>query len=265
LPVQSGPGAGPEPVTGYSGRMIVLFTDFGLEGPYTGQVKAVLARDAPGAVVVDLFADLPPCNAKAAAYLLPAFAREFAAGDVFLCVIDPGVGGARMPVVVEADGRFFVGPGNGLFEMIRRRAKTPRLFEITWKPARLSASFHGRDLFAPVAARIARGDAVPGEIRAPDAGPAADWPDDLAEIVYVDRFGNCMTGLRAASVAPDAGLEAGGRAVPRQRTFSDVADGAVLCYENANGLIEIAANGSRADRALGLSVGSPVRVLHARG
>ena len=102
--------------------MIVLFTDFGLDGPYTGQMKAVLHRETPDATVVDLFADAPAGNPKAAAYLLAAYAAWFPAGTVFLCVVDPGVGGARPAVVVEADGRRYVGPGNGLFELVQRRA-----------------------------------------------------------------------------------------------------------------------------------------------
>ncbi|HXZ15130.1 MAG TPA: SAM-dependent chlorinase/fluorinase, partial [Roseiarcus sp.] len=163
--------------------MIALFTDFGLEGPYTGQMKAVLCREAPGAPVVDLFADAPAGETKPSAYLLAAYAAWFPEGTVFLCVVDPGVGGKRPAVVVEADGRSFVGPGDGLFEIVLRRALDARFWEIAWAPETFSASFHGRDLFAPVAAAIARGDAAPvrpideARIRRPD------WPDDLAEIV----------------------------------------------------------------------------------
>src|SRR5215813_9228487 len=102
--------------------MIVLFTDFGLTGPYTGQVKAVLHHLAPEVPVVDLFADAPSRNPKASAYLLAAYAVWFPAGTVFLAVVDPGVGGERPAVAVAADGRWFVGPGNGLLEIVQRRA-----------------------------------------------------------------------------------------------------------------------------------------------
>ena len=102
--------------------MIVLFTDFGLHGPYTGQMKAVLHQMAPGIPVIDLFADAPVGNPKASAYLLAAYAAWFPAGTVFLCVIDPGVGGTRPAIILEADGRWYVGPGNGLFELVQRRA-----------------------------------------------------------------------------------------------------------------------------------------------
>lgn len=245
--------------------MIVLFTDFGPGGPYVGQVKAVLARDAPGVPVVDLVDDLPPCDPVPAAYLLAALAPAFPPGAVFLCVVDPGVGGARAPVSLDAGGRWFVGPDNGLLALAARRSEAPRWFAIDWRPAALSASFHGRDLFAPVAARLARGDAFPGE-PAPGAPLDAartvggDWPDDRPAVVYVDSYGNAMTGLRAARLPADAVLAAAGRRLRRARTFSCVPPGAAFWYENANGLAEIAVNRGAAARALGLRVGTPVRV-----
>jgi S-adenosyl-L-methionine hydrolase (adenosine-forming) len=192
--------------------MIVLFTDFGLQGPYTGQMKAVLHQTAPGIPIIDLFADAPTGNPKASAYLLAAYAQWFAAGTTFLCVVDPGVGGARPPAMLDADGRWYVGPGNGLFELIERRATTARRFEIDWRPLHLSASFHGRDLFAPVAAMLARGEPPPGRPRK-DAERRSDWPDDLAEIVYIDHFGNAMTGLRASMLAPGLPPPAAGSSV----------------------------------------------------
>lgn len=240
--------------------MIVLFTDFGLAGPYTGQVKAVLHAAAPGVPVIDLFADAPAGNPRAAAYLLAAYAPWFDSGTIFLCVVDPGVGGARPAVLVEADGRLFVGPGNGLFEILLRRAADVRAREIAWRPSRLSATFHGRDLFAPVAAMLARGEAVQGETRDPAWARHSDWPDELAEIVYIDHYGNAMTGLRASAVPADAKLSIAGRAVAAARTFGDRPPGEALWYVNANGLVEIAVNQGRADQTLGLAVGSPVRL-----
>jgi S-adenosylmethionine hydrolase len=242
--------------------MIVLFTDFGHTGPYTGQMKAVLQLAAPAVPVIDLFADAPSRNPKASAYLLAAYAEWFPPRTVFLAVVDPGVGSARAPVVLAADDRWFVGPENGLFEIARRRAvAAPRLWDITWRPTLLSASFHGRDLFAPVAARLALGETPPGTLRDPAAAQGNDWPDDLAEIVYLDHYGNAMTGLRAGTVPSHAALEVGGRRVPPARTFSDVPSGAALWYENSTGLAEIAVNGGRADRTLGLAIGNPVAVV----
>ena len=241
--------------------MIVLFTDFGLAGPYTGQMKAVLLRDAPGVPIVDLFADAPFADPKAGAYLLAAHAAWFPPGTVFLCVIDPGVGSERAAIAVEADGHWYVGPDNGLFELVMRHAAHARSWEITWQPEVLSASFHGRDLFAPIAAMLARGEPPPGLLRPADIGRKPAWPDDLGEIVYLDHYGNAMTGLRAASVPATARVAAAGHVLARARTFSDVPQGTPFWYENSNGLAEIAVNSGRADTALGLRIGSPVSIL----
>jgi hypothetical protein len=241
--------------------MIVLFTDFGLDGPYTGQMKAVLHQMVPGTSIIDLFADAPIGNPKASAYLLAAYAAWFPAGTVFLCVVDPGVGGARPPVIVEADDRWYVGPGNGLFELVQRRAGDARCWHINWKPERLSASFHGRDLFAPVAAMLARGEPPPGQPCQNTVHRQPDWPDELCEIVYIDHFGNAMTGVRAAMLPSDARLAAANRVLQRAGTFSDLPPDAAFWYENANGLTEIAINLGRADRDLGLAIGARVEIV----
>ena len=246
--------------------MIVLFTDFGPGGPYTGQMKAVLVREAPGIPVIDLADGLPACEPEPAAYLLAACAPAFPPGAVFLCVVDPGVGSERAPVALSAGGHWYVGPDNGLLAIAARRAGDAsragdaRWFRVTWRPPSLSASFHGRDLFAPVAAMLARGETVPGTLLDAAATVGAGWPDDRAAIVYVDPYGNAMTGLRAARLPGDAVVAAGGRRLRQLRTFSDAAPGAAFWYENANGLAEIAVNRGRADRVLGLRVGTPVRI-----
>jgi len=239
--------------------LIALFTDFGLAGPYTGQMKAVLLRDAPGTAVVDLFADAPAARPQPSAYLLAAYAAWFPAGTVFPCVVDPGVGGPRVPLIIEADGRWYVGPDNGLFELVLRRAAKARVWRITFEPVSLSASFHGRDLFAPVAACLARGGPPPGQPHQPTR--FRTWPDDLAEIVYVDHYGNAITGLRAAALPPEARLGVTGVVLPRVRSFSEVPSGVALCYENANGMMEVAVNCGRADAVLGLTIGSKLTVV----
>ncbi len=250
--------------------MIVLFTDFGVGSPYVGQLKAVLHHRAPGVPVIDLLADAPAHDPRAAAYLLGAFAPDFPEGSVFLGVVDPGVGSDRGAGVLLADGRWYVGPDNGLFELVARRARERvRWWRIVWRPERLSASFHGRDLFAPVAAAIAVGGAEDpgswGEERAFGEMHRPDWPDDLGEIVYVDAFGNAMTGLRAHAGLNGRILKAGDRQLHQARTFSDVPAGQAFWYENSSGLVEIAVNGGRAERELGLSVGAPVSFSPARG
>ena len=241
--------------------IIVLFTDFGLEGPYTGQVKTVLHQIAPGVPVIDLFADLPAGKPQPAAYLLAAYGRWFPPGTIILAVVDPGVGGDRAAVAVEADSRWYIGPDNGLLELVTRRADQARSWEIPAPPAAISASFHGRDLFAPVAGLLAHGGPAEDRLRPAQLLGRPEWPDDLPEIAYVDRFGNAMTGLRAAVLPDRARLAAAGRVLSRQRTFSDVRVGEAFWYENSNGLAEIAVNSGRADTALGLAVGSSVTIL----
>ena len=242
-------------------RMIVLFTDFGGGGPYVGQMQAVLAAQAPGAPRIDLLHEAPRFNPRAAAHLLAACLPAFPEDCVLLGVVDPGVGDARRaPIAVQVGGRWCVGPDNGLFEVFAARAcaagERVSCWEITWRPANLSNSFHGRDLFAPVAARLARGEAPPGEPR--------DWrlpaDTDLAEVIFIDHYGNAVTGLRASGLATDAGLQVGDQRLPRVRTFSSVAVGQAFCYENANGLLEIAVNQGSAVAQLGLAIGQPVTV-----
>lgn len=241
--------------------MIWLFTDFGREGPYVGQMTAVLRRRAPGVPVIDLLADAPAFDPRLGAYLLAALVAGCAPSDIVLAVVDPGVGGRRRPIVIEADGVWFVGPDNGLFEMVLRRARSPAAWTIGWRPEPLSASFHGRDLFAPVAARLALGDLPPGPEERPSRFP--DWPDDLSSVVYVDRYGNAMTGLRATVLGGEARIEVAGLTLRRATTFGDVPVGEAFWYGNASGLAEIAVNGGSAAGLFGLRPGSGIAISTA--
>jgi S-adenosyl-L-methionine hydrolase (adenosine-forming) len=240
--------------------LIVLYTDFGVSDPYVGQVHGVLACEAPGVAVIDLLHAVPDFNVRAAAYLLPALAAPFPRGTVFVGVVDPGVGSDRRPVVVHADGFWYVGPDNGLFHVVARRAHRADVRIIEWRPDELSASFHGRDLFAPVAARLARGDSpasTPGVLSVPDG----EWPDDLAAVVYIDHYGNVMTGLRAAGVDRSAVLAVAGRQLRHAPVFAAVAPGMPFWYENSVGLVEVAVNRGHAASEMGLHVGDPVNIL----
>ena len=236
--------------------MIALFTDFGAAGPYVGHVRAVLLREAPEVPVIDLQHDAPPFRAQASAYLLAALTGAFPDDAVFLCVVDPGVGGDRAPAIVEADGRRFVGPDNGLFEIVMRRASRASFRRIVWRPDNLSASFHGRDLFAPAAARLALGKEVETEERPVDEARRRHWPDDLQEVIYLDVYGNAMTGVRANRIPSSAVIDVAGRELARARTFSDLPEGAAFWYENSSGLVEFAVNRGNAAATLGLRVGA---------
>jgi len=240
---------------------VVLFTDFGSAGPYIGQMRAVLHQCAPNVPVIDLFSDLPPFDVQAAAYLLAAYASDMGKGTVFLCVVDPGVGGERPPMILRAQNQVFVGPGNGLFEIVARRDGKYRAQRIKWRPERLSASFHGRDLFAPVAAAIALGDFEEFLPLHDQDWRQSDWPDDLAEVVYIDCYGNAITGFRSAHISVDQSLRVGEIILSRANTFSDVPVGGAFWYENANGLVEVSVNQGSAADELGLKPGKKITVI----
>jgi hypothetical protein len=238
--------------------MIAMFTDFGHQGPYMGQMEAVLAGLAPGIPSVRLLCDAPAFDARASAYLLAALTAPFPADTVFLCVVDPGVGSPRRPLIMKADGRWYVGPDNGLLAIAARHASGGEWWEITWRPEHLSTSFHGRDLFAPVAAMLATGTMPEAAPCVPEAG--VDWPDDLAEVIYVDAYGNLFTGLRAERMPAGADVEIAGHRPVRTRTFSDARPGELLWYANAHGLVEIAANQGSAAETLGAGVGTQLSI-----
>ncbi len=243
-------------MTDYHLIMIALFTDYGLHGPYLGQVKAVLHLLLPAEKVINLLADAPRDNPKASAYLLAAFSQAFAADQetIFFSVVDPGVGSFQdQPVVIKADGQWYVGPDNGLFDMVCRRSSGVQCRRIDWRPETLSASFHGRDLYAPTIAMI-RNNEVPGkEITWQDRH---GWPDDLCEIIYVDHFGNCMTGIRAEALDNTNEIQVSGISIPYAHTFSSVPPGNAFWYHNSQGLAEIAVNGGNAAERLDVGIGT---------
>ncbi len=244
--------------------IVSLLSDFGIGSPYQAQMAARCIEAAPGARILDLVADLVPFRPDLAAYMVPALVRDLPPGGVCVCVVDPGVGGARDALAVAADGRWFVGPDNGLLALVAQRAVDLSCASITWRPERLSATFHGRDLFAPVAAAIARGEPPPLEARDPRDLVGWEWPLDRPWVCYRDAFGNLMTGLRASAFGRDLVIRAGGHCLEYARTFTEVPEGRAFWYENALGLVELAVNRGRADRALGLTPGDPVEVVAAR-
>ena len=238
---------------------IVLFTDFGSGDLYVGQVKAVLQRLAPPIAVIDLLHDAPAFNVRASAHLLAAMIGCSGEDSVFLAVVDPGVGGARDAVVMQADGRWYVGPDNGLLSVVGARAAKGDCWRVLWQPDQLSASFHGRDLFAPVAATLAVQGGLPKDWFERTGRLKVDFGgDDLPEIIYVDHYGNAHTGIRAGGIPRDARLVLGESRLPFARVYAEAAEGAAFWYENSQGLVEIALNCGSAARQLGLNVGDAV-------
>jgi S-adenosylmethionine hydrolase len=240
--------------------MIVLFTDFGWQGPYVGQMKAVLAQHAPRQPVIDLMHDVPVFNPHAAAYLLASLVEKFPPETVFLAVIDPGVGSQeRRPCVVRAEGRWYVGPDNGLFNVVARQSSEYMVWEIDWRPDALSDSFHGRDLFGPVAAQLACGHS-PQMTTTTLARNPEGWAVELAEIIYLDHYGNAMTGLHGKRFSQDIKLSIQNHVIPYARVFAEAPNGVPFWYINSNGLIEIAMNRASVAQALELAIGTPVQI-----
>jgi S-adenosylmethionine hydrolase len=242
--------------------MIVLFTDFGRDDSYVGQMHARLVQLAPEMPIIDLLHTVPAFDIRAAAYLLPAYLEEFPPETIFVCVVDPGVGGHRRPLLLKVDGRWLIGPDNGLFNLVARRARRLDSWEILWRPETLSHSFHGRDLFAPVAATLAQGRQAacrPCALELPAAD--GDWPDDLPRIIYLDHYGNAMSGLRAEGISPDTRFRLRGAEVGYARTFIEAPPQQPFWYANANGLVEIACNQASARERLGIQPGDELQWL----
>ena len=241
--------------------MLILYTDFGHASPYVGQMKLAIWRTAPGLPVVDLLHEAPAFDSRAAAYLLAALSTDLPIRCAVVGVVDPGVGGARDGLILQASGRWYVGPDNGLFDRIAARDSAAQAWRITWRPDTLSASFHGRDLFAPVAAMLVAGHCGPDALGEPVSFPACGWPDELPQILYIDPYGNAMTGLRAASLAPQVRLQIGEATLGHARTFSEVPVGQGFWYANSSGLVEIAVNRGSAARRYALRPGTPVSLV----
>ena len=249
MPAREAQGAG----------MIALFTDFGADDLYVGQMKAVLARYAPAIPVIDLLHTAPPFHITASAHLLAALYHRTAPGSVICAVVDPGVGSAREAVVLAADGYYFVAPDNGLLAVIAARVAQHQVWRIQWRPSSLSPSFHGRDLFAPIAAWIASEQFPSDKLQAVPELAVRNVADDLAQIIYVDRYGNCLTGVRGSTLAAEATLRIGDMSLRRARIFSDVAPGTAFWYENSLGLAEITVNSGNAAQQYELRVGDSLR------
>jgi S-adenosylmethionine hydrolase len=246
---------------------IFLFTDFGGNGPYVGQMKAAIHRIAPTLAVVDLCHDVAPFQARPAAHLLAALLPHLPAGACVVAVVDPGVGTARRGVLLEADGIRLVGPDNGLLAIAALRAKHA-LWRYLPAPAQpVSTTFHGRDWFGPVAARLQSGQSVAlGAPADEDQPEGMAWPVDWNHVIYVDGYGNAMTGLRAEGFGVnDVCLIREDMEVRHARTFGEVPRGAAFWYANSCSLVELAVNQGHAARELDLRVGQAVEIRRLSG
>ena len=244
--------------------IVTLLSDFGTVDGYVAELKGVLLRGAPGATLVDISHDLAPGDVVAAAHVLGRTWQAFPSGTVHLAVIDPGVGTRRRALAAEAGGHRFVAPDNGLLTRVLRGSQG-RVVALSVS-ADASPTFHGRDLFAPAAARLARGEAVEAlgrEVSDPVLLPplrlerhGGDW---VGEVVHVDRFGTLVTNLPGVRVAEGATVRIGAYDLVLRRTFADVATGDPVAFVGSGGTVEVAVRDARADDALGATRGVEVR------
>lgn len=254
---------------------ITLLTDFGSRDHFAGVLKGVIACIAPKAKTVDISHEVPPYALRAARFLLAQSWPWFPKGTVHLVVVDPGVGTERRAIVVEAGGHLFVGPDNGvLSEPLRMKGARARLLSnAKWRMKNLSQTFHGRDVFAPAAAHLARGapaaqagplvhDAMTVTTDAPLRTGKRYWQ---GEVVYVDRFGNLITNLPAADFPElrtrDFALRAGYAALTDLApNYAAAAPGEPVLLVGSSGCLEVAVNQGDAAKLLGLGIGSPVEL-----
>ena len=245
-------------------RLITLLTDFGTADGYVGEMKGVLASGASGAALVDIAHDLMPHDVDGARLALARYWRKFPSGSVHVVVVDPGVGSARAALAVESEGRFLVGPDNGVLSPALLHAGT-RCVSLPI-PQHAAPTFHGRDVFAPAAASLAQGIALdslgepftePIILRTPEATRHADGSIG-GMVISIDRFGNAVTNLMARRGGV---IVIGDRTLPLARSYSDVDEGALVALVGSSGLVEIAQRDGSAAAHLGLRRGSGVVLL----
>ena len=251
--------------------VVTLLTDFGLDDIYVGTVKGVLLAINPRVRLVDLTHAVPPQDVRRAALLLESAWRFFPRGTVHLAVVDPGVGGSRRPIAVEAGGHYFVGPDNGLlgFCFDRPGARGVVLADPRYHRRPVSQTFHGRDVFAPVAAHCSRGirlAALGPPLRHPVRLPASQprWAGRRVEgeVLRADRFGNLLTNLRGGELPGpvDRGvLEIGGvRVRGLVGTYAERPRRALGAVIDSSGRVEVFVREGSARRRLGIGPGAPV-------
>jgi len=234
--------------------LIALFTDFGHDGLYVGQLHTVISAALPETKVIDLCHSIPPQDIRAAAYLLPAYTHYLPPASVTVCVVDPGVGSERPQAVCKADNCWYIGPDNGLFDVLEQQAQNFRKYHFQW-PGEVSNSFHARDIYTPAACLLAESggsDILQGQLVDTDK---LRFPADLNVVIYFDHFGNAITGQRGNTIKTEGKIILNNMTINHARIFSDVPVGDCFWYENANGLIEIAVNRGSAKDRLGLKLG----------
>lgn len=262
--------------------LISLTTDYGLGGGYVAAMKGVIYTIFPEACVLDISHEISPQGIFQGAFVLASTVPYLPDQSIHIVVVDPGVGGARKPLLIRTERSFFVGPDNGVFTMVLRQEKPLEIVELTeTKHFRLPVShtFHGRDIFAPVGAHLARTLAAGQRVNLQEFGPPMEeikqvWiPSPTVhdgsisgQVIHVDRFGNLITNLDQKFLAETVG-ERGCRITMGQvtmhglvRTYGEGRPNEAVALIGSSGYLEIAVNAGSARHVLKADVGEPVEI-----
>jgi S-adenosylmethionine hydrolase len=257
--------------------VVTLLTDFGTADGYVAEMKGVILTRAPEATVVDVTHDIGPQDVERGRLALARYWRRFPPGTIHVAVVDPGVGTARDIIVVAAAGHAFIAPDNGLLAPVVARTNAPSIYRLDTAKAIAkfklpvpSATFHGRDLFAPLGAELAAGRAAPADLGPKTTDVVPSWVDEptvtsdqvSGVIITIDHFGNLITNIDAELIRAFAApvVRTGGHTLALRRTYGDVRPGEFLALVNSFGVIEIARAEQSAAEALGLGRGAPVTI-----
>jgi hypothetical protein len=239
------------------GSIITLTTDFGSKDHYAGAMKGVILSINPDVTITDITHEIPPHDVFKGAFTLRNFYRYFPRQTIHVAIVDPGVGGRRKAIALEADGHIFVGPDNGVFTFIYRESKPYRVHEIKSPKHTLSdisRTFHGRDIFAPVAAHLSLGVSVEDlgkelrkPIELPIKEPALRRDEIIGEVIHIDSFGNLVTNIPAELLKSGSRIHIGERIIRGISTsYSDVPKGKLLAIVGSSGFLEISVHLGRA-------------------
>jgi S-adenosyl-L-methionine hydrolase (adenosine-forming) len=244
--------------------IVTLTTDFGSDDWYVAAMKAVLLSHEPAIRLVDVTHTIPPGDVIKGSITLERAIDAFPPGTIHLAVIDPGVGSSRRALIVRIHQQLIICPDNGLITWAWRRKGAGEAHQITWQPPRMSQTFHGRDLFAPVAAMVASGKAV-GQLSVPLNDPTLlDLhlaTGSTGQIIHIDRFGNATTNIAASSIPLGAHIRFGQHELPLRSTYSDVAPAHPLALIGSSDLLQIAVRDGSASERFSLNVGKSVTLI----
>jgi S-adenosyl-L-methionine hydrolase (adenosine-forming) len=250
-------------------NIIALLTDFGTRDYFAGAMKGAILSINPDAKIVDITHEIPPQDLSAAAFTLGACYKDFPAKTIFVAVVDPGVGSERKAILVETEKYFFIAPDNGLLSFVFADARVS-IYELTNKKyfaENISTTFHGRDIFAPVAAHLSLGvepDEFGNEIKdflrleIDPPRPIANQTIE-AKIIHIDRFGNLITNLKPEDLPENFVLEIGGKTIDRKKSFyAEAETDEIFAIFGSAGFLEIAAKENSASKLLNAKNGDKV-------